>query len=84
VIPARRKFVYKAKCWRVEVRTVLTRVGALETQRLDPLAGTQLSDAITITIAATPSPLQNVRDYCLPVFRAINVHNTRKWSYVGA
>jgi hypothetical protein len=61
------------KCWRVEVRTVLTRVGARETQRLDPLAGTQQSDAITITIAATPSPLQNVRDYCLPVFRAINV-----------
>lgn len=75
VIPVRRKFVCKVKCWRVDVRTLLTRVGGRKTRRLDPLAGTQENDAITITIAATPSLLQNVR-----VFRAFNVRNMRKWS----
>ena len=75
MIPVRRKFVYKVKCWRVEVRTVLPRVGGLKTRRLDPLAGTQENDAITITIAATPSLLQNVA-----VSRAFNVRNTRKCS----
>lgn len=75
MIPVRRKLVCKVKCWRVEVRTVLTRVGGLKTRPLDPLAGTKENDAITISIAATPSLLRNVT-----VFHALNVRNTRKWS----
>ena len=72
MIPVRRQFVCTVKCWRVEVRTVLTRVGGRKTRPLDPLASTQENDAITIIIAATPCLLRNIT-----AFRAFNVRNTR-------